>query len=91
MFILHHLKEHRQGNDGSNVRPLCYTLTITTTKGKLMTKDEIIALLHERANNCAIVRDNYTMTDDCFSHSRHWEIQRLTLLDIIAYIEHNSN
>lgn len=56
-----------------------------------MNREEILALLHQRANNCAIVRDRKDLASDTFTHERHWEISRLMLLDIIAYIEHNSN
>lgn len=54
-----------------------------------MTTQEIITLLETHANNCAIVRDLHL--SDTLTHERHWELSRLMLLDIIAYINHNSN
>ena len=56
-----------------------------------MNREEIIALLESRANNCAIVRDHKHLASDTFTHERHWELSRLMLLDIVSYINHNSN
>ena len=54
-----------------------------------MSLDEIIAYLEKQAGNCAIVRDRAEL-NDTYSHERHWELVRLHILDLAAYIKHNS-
>lgn len=62
----------------------------TQTKGKLMTTQEILDLLAQRAANARIVRDRHELETESFTHERHWELFALCIEDIAAYIRHNS-
>ena len=56
-----------------------------------MTTQEIIAYLEKQASNCAIVRDREDLRSKEYKHKLHWELVRLHILDLAAYIQANSN